>query len=102
MTLTNSNQSLISQALAMAASHYAELSVKAENLPGGDKLAQQFKMQAIQTRKVAILMDEADNVTIDGVGDEASALRAARRITSQEITDVKHQRETLLASQKAV
>jgi len=88
MTLTNSELSSISQALAMAASRYVEIAADTEQLPGGTRLAEQFRTQAIQTRKIAILFGDADSVTIVGVEDEAAAHEDSRRITAQEVIDL--------------
>ena len=93
MTLEYSTRNLISQALAMAASCYVEIAADTEAMPGGNRLSEQFIRQAIETRKIAILMGDADSVALTGVGDASEAHEDARRITAQEMIDVHNSRK---------
>jgi hypothetical protein len=93
MTLTDSTRNLLLQALAMAASRYVEIAADVESMPGGDRLSRQFVQQAIETRTVAILMGDADSISILGVGDREEAHNDARRVTAQEVIDVRNSRD---------
>lgn len=93
MMLPESTRNLISQALAMAASRYVEIAADIKSTPGGDRLSEQFIRQAIETRQFAILLGDSGNVAISGIGDANEAHEDARRITAQEVIDVRNARD---------
>lgn len=92
MVFDESMKSLIGQALALAASKYVEFAADALEMRGGDRLCEQFRMQAIQAREAAVLITESSEVIVVD-GDAATAHEDARRITAQEIIDVQESRK---------
>ncbi len=97
MQLDSRQTNAVSQALALASERYVELAENVDS-PTNKRVADQLRLQAIQARKFAILIQDNDEVSIQvSELDQHVASGDAQRITTLLVADTKKQRVELAA-----
>lgn len=86
MVLTNSERRLIVKALVTAATEWAGMAVKYEE---AIELSLDFENETVLARQLAILVQGAEEVTIQGIYTPEKAYECAQEIVAREIADLK-------------
>lgn len=94
MILTDSETNLMVQALTLASSTYVGFAAECETMEGGARIAGMFMAQAVNTRRIAMLIADG-GAYISVAGDDIQAHADARRITTDEFHIAKRGRVTV-------
>ncbi len=92
MQLTESERSLISQALVLAADKYIGFAAEVGGFQGGVRIRQQLLRQSQEVRYLSILFGDAESASIEGEGFSQGGYHGelkeeAANITNQQFAD---------------